>query len=305
MRVLVTGAEGFVGRHVARDLARHGHATIGFDIGGAEPPPEAEAHFRGDLQDEAAFSKVVADTRPDAALHLAGLTFVPEGWARPGPMFAVNVIGTIHFLQAFREHAPRARLLVVSTAQVYGSRPRDLPVSEDEPLQPKSLYAISKAAAEQITLAWTRHYGVPAIVARPFNHIGPGQSPNFAVASFARQIKAISRGQGEAVIRVGNLQSQRDFTDVRDVARAYRLLLESGAPGQAYNIASGRPMTMGSVLEALCSAAGVHPQIVVDENRLREADRSPTLDIRRIERDVGWKPEIGISETLRDILNAS
>lgn len=308
MRVLVTGANGFVGRHTVRDLQQAGHTVSGFDLSASSATPPALDIHTGNIQDKDAVSEVVAQTRPEACVHLSALSFVPEGWRNPEALFSINLLGTIHLLEAFRLLSPGARILVVSSAEVYGLRPRSRPVREDDLLDPDNPYAISKAAADQLALLYARQHGLGVMTVRPYNHIGPGQDPRFVVASFAAQLAAIACGQAiacgraPAILKVGNLDSRRDFSDVRDVARAYRLLLERGQPGRAYNLCSQQTITIRAILDQLCDLSGAHPAVEVDPLRYRPAGERPGLDTTRIETDIHWKPEIPMSATLRDIL---
>lgn len=306
MRVLVTGANGFVGRHTVLDLQQSGHAVSGFDLAAAPVSQPAIEFCAGNIQDKDTVNAVVARTKPEACVHLSALSFVPEGWRNPEALFSINLLGTIHLLEAFRHQAPGARILVVSSAEVYGLRPRPRPVQEDDRLDPDNPYAISKAAADQMALLYARQHGMQVMTVRPYNHIGPGQAPHFVVASFAAQLAAIARrpasGQAPAILKVGNLDSYRDFSDVRDVARAYRLLLEHGRQGQAYNLCSQKTTTIRTILDQLSDLSGVHPTVEVDPQRYRPAGERPRLDTTRIETDIHWKPEIPLSVTLRDIL---
>jgi GDP-4-dehydro-6-deoxy-D-mannose reductase len=300
MRVLVTGANGFVGRYLLRELAANGHEALAFDTA-ASPLPEAARSFTGDIRDRKVLEKILSRHQPDACVHLAGLTFVPSGWTAPEDMLAINVVGTACLLQTFRTAGSGARLIVASTAQVYGTQPAPAPLTEEAPLAPENLYAISKAAADRMALLYAQQHGMNVLTVRPHNHIGPGQAPQFVVPALARQIRAGAGGR--ATVKAGNLDSRRDFTDVRDVARAYRLLLEKGQPGRAYNIASGRLWAVADIVERLARLAGVQPDILRDEALYRPADASPLLDTGRIRDDTGWAPEIDLDRTLKDILN--
>ncbi|MBI2441740.1 MAG: GDP-mannose 4,6-dehydratase [Lentisphaerae bacterium] len=302
MNVLITGVGGFVGCHLARELERSGHQVAGFDLGPSPMLPENVVIHPGDIQDSAAVKDAVAATRPEACVHLSGIAFVPEGWRNPAMVFSVNLLGTLNLLEAFRQVAADARVLVVSSAEVYGQRPRPRPVKEEDPLAPDSPYAIAKAAADQLALFYAREHGLKIMTSRPYNHIGPGQNQNFAVASFARQLAAISQGRSKAVLKVGNLDSRRDFTDVRDVARAYRGLLERGVPGKAYNLCAQRTVSIRALLDQLCELSGVKPELQVEAQRYRPAGEWPELDTTRIETQINWKPEIPLSTTLKDIL---
>ena len=238
--------------------------------------------------------------RPDAILHLGGIAFVPLGWTEPQQVFSVNTIGTLNLLDAVRQRAPAARVLVVTSAEVYGSRPTPAPLVEDDPYRPDNIYGVAKAAADHSALLYAAHHHLDVMVARPSNHIGAGQSKDFVSSAFAAQLAAIAAG-APPVMRVGNLDQRRDFTDVRDVVRAYVLLLEKGQTGQAYNIASGRMIAIRELLEALCEVAQVHPRVEVDPALFRPTDARPAYDTARIRAHVGWQAEIPLRQTLAAI----
>ena len=298
MRVLLTGAAGFVGRHLAAELTHTGHEPVLSDVRTGIPGIRA-----ADLRDPDALCSLVRDTRPEACVHLGGIAFVPVGWDDPELVMDVNLIGTIHLLEAFRLHAPAARLLIVSSSEVYGRRPVETPLTEEAPFAPSNPYAVAKAAADLTALLYAKRYGMPVMTARPDNHTGPGQSPQFVTTAFALQLLDIRRGTSAGSIKVGNLNSVRNFTDVRDVARAYRLILEKGYAGCAYNIASGNMAEIGSILDMLCDIAGIQPQITVDQERYRPADALPALDTARLRNHTGWTPQIALRVTLSDIFN--
>ena len=303
MRILVTGACGFVGRHVLDELMRAGHTPLACDAvkpAAAHPLP-VEVHTV-DLRDAPALKKLVAELAPDACIHLAGIAFVPMGWIDPELVFSVNLLGTINLLQAFHSAAATARMLVVTSAEVYGRVPGTHPFSEDAPLTPDNLYAVSKMAADLSALLYARRYGVHIMTARPGNHIGPGQSSHFVTSAFAQQIVNIARKKADPVLKVGNLECERDFTDVRDVAHAYRLIIEGGHTGKAYNVSSEKLVKISVILDELCRLAGVSPEIVVDPDLYRPLDARPRLDASRVRKELGWEPRIGLSETLADVL---
>ena len=304
MRILVTGASGFVGRHFLTEAAANGHTAFAMDV---TPPPGSVAcagFFSACLTDPAALCETIRRCKPDACMHLAGVAFVPTANTDPGRVIDINIMGTANLLEAFRNNAPKCRILVASSAQVYGHRPRPSPIKEDDPLTPDSLYGITKAAADDISRFFARQYGMAVMTARPYNHVGPGQSPHFVVPAFAMQIRAILRGQGN-VIKVGNLESRRDFTDVRDVVHAYRLLLERGEAGFAYNVASGHQLAIGQILHQLCDLAGVSPDIVQDPALYRPDGACSTLDTSRLIAATGWQPRIPFTQTMKDILEAA
>lgn len=268
MRILVTGSRGFVGRHVQNDLQVAGHEVLGL-IHAAERPARSAQEFEGDICDANRMRNLVRDLRPDACLHLAGVAFVPVAWSKPEFVFEVNVQGTLNVLDAFRTEAPEARILIISSAEVYGLQNCQRPLTEQDPMNPENLYAVSKQAADLTSLLYTRRYGMAVMTARPCNHIGPGQSADFVVPAFARQVNEIASGRSEPRMRVGNLESTREFLDVRDVVEAYRLILEKGQPGLAYNVGAGGSVRIGLLLEKLCRIAGVQPQLEVDAQRYR------------------------------------
>lgn len=297
MKILVTGSHGFVGKFIAAELVAHGHQPLMHDR-----LPHAEVQF--DVTDSVAAMKAIAELKPDACIHLAAMAHVPTCDKNPKTAYEINVGGTLNLLEAFRAHAPQARFLFVSTSLIYGNKPRETPLDENANCEPDHAYGITKLSADLSTLLYHRRYGMPVMTVRPANHIGPGQSPDFVVPSFAKQLREIAAGKTEPRMSVGNLDSTREFTDVRDVARAYRLLLERGVAGSAYNLSSGRFVTIRWILDKLCEIAGVKPEIVVDPKFFRPTDTQPSLDWSRLARDTGWHPEIPLEQSLADIFAA-
>lgn len=296
MRVLITGVEGFVGRHVVRMLLQGGQrvAATFWDRSSwarSSAPSELELH-EVDVRDAAAVERVVRAVRPDVILHLAGLSHVGESWSRPGDYFQVNVLGTENVVRA----AGDARVLVASSGEVYGAVPEDeQPIAEDRVPSPGSPYALSKAAAERVALAVP---GARVLIVRSFNLVGPGQARRFALPSFAEQLAAIRRGDQEPVIRVGNLAARRDFVHVEAAARAYAALVERGEPGSVYNLASGRARSIADALDALVHVSGVCARIERDPARMRPIDQPLLLgDASRL-RALGWTPEPSFEEAV-------
>lgn len=300
MRVLITGAAGFVGRHLAVELAANGHEPVALCLPGEAPPPGVPA-AAGDVAREGDLREALGTFSPDGCIHLAGVSSVPRSWADPARAFEVNLTGTLRLLDAARALRPSLRIVVVSSAHIYGDTAGDAPIDESAPPRPTSPYAISKAAADQASLAYAAHFGMAVLTARPANHIGPGQSLDFVIPSLAAQLAAIAGGSASGPLRGGNLESRRDFMDVRDTVRGYRLLLERGRTGLAYHLAGGRLDRISELLDRLCALAGVSPERIAEPARWRPADASPRLDCSRILRDTGWRPEIPIDRTLRDI----
>ena len=279
-RVLVTGAAGFVGGHLRTEL------------GGAFVP------YEGDVLDADAVRRAVRGV--DAVVHLAAESSVASSWEDPLRAWRVNVDGAVNVLDAVRAEQPEARVLVASTAEVYGRAER-IPTPEDEPFRPLSPYAATKAAAE---LACSLS-GLDVVVARPSNHEGPGRDERFAVGSWARQIARLE-SDGSGTLLAGDLTAERDILDVRDVCRAYRLLLDRSVAGGTYNVGSGRTVTMAHVLELLAEQARVPVQVERDESRVRPAE-IPRLavDPARLQAATGWRPEIPLEQTLADTLGAA
>lgn len=293
-RLLVTGASGFVGGHVRQAIAAGRYGDWSFEA----PPPG------WDLRDEEAVRRLVRDVRPDGVLHLAAQSFVPRSFEHPRETLEINVFGTLYLLQALREAGFAGRMLFVSSADVFGRVPEDeLPVSERRQPEPRSPYGVSKFAAELLALQWQRTEGMDVVVARPFNHIGPGQDAHFVLPSLARQIVAIERGQQAPVLEVGDIDTTRDFTDVRDVAAAYGAILDRGRSGATYLVGSGQERRIRDLLTEMCRLAGVSPEIRQDPAKLRPAEqRRMRADATLLATDTGWGPTIPLSTTLNDIL---
>ncbi len=303
MRVLVTGANGFVGRHLVQDLIQDGHNVIMLDTDFGQTPHHNASSIIADLRNTENINDAVASSRPDACIHLGGISFVPSGQSDPDLMLSVNIKGTMNVLNAFHQFAPKAKILLVSTSQVYGATTAREPIKEDAPLLPVSIYGISKTAADLAGLAYAKKYNMHIMTARPNNHTGPGQSNLFVIPSFISQLKSISLGKQKPVMEVGNLKSVRNFCDVRDVVRAYRQLIEKGAPGEAYNISSQEPFTVEDILKLLCKLVGVKPEIKTDPDKFRPTDRSPVLDVSKLANQTGWKTEIPLIKTFQDMMS--
>lgn len=295
LRLLVTGMSGFVGGHVAEAISR---GVFGNNVELIRTPP------LWDLRDSEAVRSWVVDSKPDAVIHLAAQSFVPRSFEVPGETFDINLGGTLNLLQALSAADFGGRLLYASSGDIYGRvPPNEMPVNELRIPEPRSPYAVSKWAAEQLCLQWHRSEGLDVIVARPFNHVGPGQDRRFAVPSMAAQIMGCLEGRQDAV-RVGNIDVTRDFTDVRDVVRAYASLLSRGRGGQTYVVGSGVERSLRSIFEGMCRIAGVDPPLITDPTRVRSAEQTRMCaDPSRLRADTGWEPVIPFDRTLSEILN--
>jgi GDP-4-dehydro-6-deoxy-D-mannose reductase len=292
MRALITGGKGFVGQWLAAHLKDCDDDVAVIDI-------------ETDVADGAALRRVMTEVAPDAVYHLAAMTHVGESWENPSQVLRVNVLGTAEILAAARSLESNVRVLVVSSAEVYGVvTPEQLPLREDTPTKPASPYAASKLAAEAVALQAWRGFGQPVVVVRPFNHIGPGQSPNFFVPALAKRIVE-ARRSGARSLPVGNLTTRRDFTDVRDVVVAYRLLVERGVSGTVYNVCSGRDVAMSEVARELLELSGAELTLETDPALLRPVD-VPVLrgSAELLTSATGWEPRIPLATTLADVLTS-
>jgi len=299
MRVLVTGGNGFVGRHLCAALRARGDEAI--TAGRAHDLTEVD--FPLDLCDLANVRGVLEAARPDAVMHLAAQTFVPDAARDPLTSYDVNAMGTARLYEAIRlaQRKPR-RVLFVSSAEAYGAQDAvAYPLRETLAPRPVTPYGAGKIAGEAIASASARTYGIPTIVTRAFNHIGPGQNQRFAAASFAARLAVIAQG-GEPVMRVGNLSAQRDFLDVRDVAQAYVALLDRGEPGEIYNVCSGVPVSMAEVLRLLIAVAHVPVEVREDPALLRVGDAPCSYgDNAKLRETAGWLPSFTLRDSLRDV----
>jgi len=295
-RLLLTGGQGFVGSTFTRMIARDADLAAWHLV---ETPPEL------DVRDAAAVFSMVQAASADAVVHLAAQSFVPESFRDPASTIEVNVLGTLHLLQALRGTRFRGRMLYVGTGDVYGRVPEDaLPVAETRLPVPRNPYAVSKLAAEALCRQWSMTESVDVVLARPFNHIGWGQSDRFVVSDFARQVSAIERGAHEPVVDVGDVDVTRDFTDVEDVVRAYFSLLDAGATGETYNVCSGREQSIRGVLERLADLAGVDITVREDPARLRKAEqRRIRGDPSRIRDTTGWTALTPLDVSLETMLD--
>lgn len=292
MRALVTGASGFVGRHLVAHLEAEGDDVVAVDRtdGGV------------DICDGPSIRRLVAEARPDAVYHLAGWADVGGSWSAPVEVFEANAVGTQQVLLACIE-AGVERVLAVSSADVYGKVDESaLPITEAAPLRPVSPYAVSKVAADFLALQAHLGHGLGVVRARAFNHLGPGQSDRFVASALASRV-AGNEADGSDEVRVGTLSSRRDFTDVRDVARAYRLLVVRGEPGEAYNVCSGRDVAVQELADRLVAMARTPMQLKTDPALERPVD-VPVLrgDNTKLREATGWEPTIPLDRTLADLL---
>ena len=311
MRILLTGIAGFAGSHLAEYLL----ATV----------PDAEVHgvvhrhdwriqhlrkrlhlHRGDMRNALWVDETLREVKPDCVLHLAAWSDVGGSWHQPWATYELNIQCQLNLLEALLRRRPDCRTLIVTSNEVYGLlRPQDLPVDEQTDFRPNSPYGVSKVTQDMMGLQYWNSHQLPTLRSRSFNHVGPGQSDDFVASAFARQIAEIEAGLRDPVVAVGNLDAERDFTDVRDVVRAYWSIIQDGTPGEAYNVGSGEAHSVRWVLETLLDLTPVQVEVVVDAHRLRPSDVPVSVcDNRKLGDATGWRPQIDLTDSLHDLLDS-
>jgi GDP-4-dehydro-6-deoxy-D-mannose reductase len=310
VRALITGVGGFVGGHLARRLLTHSD----YDITGTvltareltNPLAEQGVHLRMvDLTNAEAVTQLLGETQPQEIYHLAAQAFVPLSFQNPWATLSNNIQSQLHLLHGMVTLDLDARILVVGSGEEYGSiRPDEVPVSEIQPLRPASPYSVSKVTQDMLGLQYYLSHDVAAIRVRPFNQIGPGQSPDFVAPAFAQQIAAIEKGLQEPIMYVGNLQAQRDFTDVRDMVRAYILLIKQGEAGEVYNAGSGQSHSIQEMLDTFLMLTDAPIEVRFDPVRARPVDVPVIVcDASKLRAATGWKPTYSFEQSLADVLN--
>jgi GDP-4-dehydro-6-deoxy-D-mannose reductase len=310
VRVLITGVGGFAGSHLADYLLTLPDSETevwGCDLSG-RPRPYHPAELKllaADLRDPEAARAVVQQAQPERIFHLAGQAFVGDSWADPWPTLETNLRSQLNLFEAVLAAGLEPRILVLGSAEEYGRvASEDLPVRETSPLRPDSPYAVSKVGQDLLGLQYYLSHRLPIVRVRPFNHIGPRQNHKFVAPAFAMQIAAIEAGLQPPVIRVGNLGTRRDFTDVRDMVRAYALALEYGDPGEVYNLGTGRSRSIRELLDTLLRLSRAEITVEIDPARLRPADVAEMVcDASRFCARTAWAPRIPFEQTLRDLLD--
>jgi GDP-4-dehydro-6-deoxy-D-mannose reductase len=311
MRVLITGITGFVGSHMAEYALAQGAEVYGSYRWRSKT--ENIDHLRpriqlveGDLRDLSSVRALLEASVPDYVVHLAAQSFVGSSWQTPAETLTTNIISQVNLLEGIRALKMRPRFLAIGTSEEYGlTYPEELPIKETNPLRPLSPYGVSKVTQDMMGYQYFKSYGLPVIRTRAFNHEGPRRGEVFVTSSFAKQIAEIEVGAREPVIRVGDLKPRRDYSDVRDIVRGYWSLLESGEPGEVYNLSSGRSWAIQQVLDFLLEQSKVKPIAVeVDPSRLRPSDVMVLEgDSSKIQRATGWQVQIPFERTLRDLLD--
>nr|MCR5346375.1 GDP-mannose 4,6-dehydratase [Fretibacterium sp.] len=297
MRALITGSLGFVGHYLREELERHGYDVMGLDI------RPGERTLQADLLDKEQTAFALRETQPDIVIHLAGQANVAKSWSIPQKTFEINVIAALNLMESVRDVLPQAHLVLVGSSDEYGILgAAGASVSESTPPNPQTPYAVSKLAQEQMACVYARAYKLNICMTRSFNHGGAGQQEGFLIPDFTSGIVRVEKGL-QPCLRVGNLDSRRDFTHVRDVVRAYRLLAEKGRPGEIYNVGSGKTHSAREILEKLLALSNTNIPVEQDPAKMRPSD-TPVIccNHEKLTRDTGWEPQLGLDQILRDVL---
>jgi GDP-D-mannose dehydratase len=302
---LVIGAAGFVGSYLIEEMY-----SCGIDSYATKLPHERLEHERAKVYDLDILSKeaivtLLLEIRPDYIFHLAAQSSVGLSWKNPGLTVDVNIKGSINVMDAVRELYYKPRVLLIGSGEEYGHiRPGETPIREDNLLRPGNIYAATKACQNMIGSIYAQAYDMQMMMVRSFNHIGPGQAPMFVVSDFCKQVAEIEKGLREPVMYVGNLAAKRDFTDVRDVVKAYVGLIQQGVPGETYNMGSGHAVEIRKILDMIISLSEKEIRVEIDPNKIRPVD-VPIIeaDITKIHELTGWKPQIELNQTIRDTLD--
>lgn len=297
MKALITGSEGFVGKYLRAELEAHGYDVTGLDLAPGEKTVAVN------LLEAEKVDALLKEMQPEVIFHLAGQANVGLSWKKPAMTMEINLVAAVNLMEAARKYCPGCAIVLVGSSDEYGNlKEKGQLVSEETPLQPVTPYAISKIAQEQTGQAYAKAYGMKICMTRSFNHGGAGQKPGFMIPDFAQGIVKVERGEADAVC-VGNLSSKRDFTHVKDIVRAYRLIAEKGKAGEIYNVGSGKTYSAQEVLDRLIAMAKVPVAVKQDPARMRPSD-TPVIccDHSKLTRDTGWEPEIPLDEILKDTL---
>jgi len=319
-KVFITGIEGFVGEHLLQELLSHNYKVVGLyytDLSAVHLEKYGIPLYAGDITDRKDIWEILDKVEPNTIIHLAAITSIPQSIQFPMNTWKVNLWGTLNIMEWIRQRKPQTKLLAISSGEVYGipDSEDELPFTEKNSLKPVNIYASTKAAAEMAARQYRNIWKLPIVIARPFNHIGPGQSNKFVASAFAKQIAEIMEKKIEPIVRVGNLLAHRDFLDVRDVVRAYRMLISDESifyqkndnlpVGNriVFNICSGNPIEIQTILDMLIDISDIEVEIEIDSNKFRPID-IPIIygSHEKITKRTGWRPDIPLRKTLNDTL---
>lgn len=302
-KVLIIGINGFVGAHLSNELINNGYKCYGADLSIDNFSNNNIKLFKIDILNKEMVSDLLKKIEPDYIVNLAAISSVKLSWKIPQKTFEININGTINILESLKELKLKTRVLLIGSSEQYGKIDYSKPINEENELNALNPYGISKATQEKIAKMYVEAYGIDIIMARAFNHIGPGQKKGFVVPDFASQLVEIEKGDLDPVIKVGNLSAERDFTDVRDIVIAYRLLLEKGSSGEIYNVGSGETITVQRLLELLVKNCNCKVVVKTDLEKLRTIE-TPKIqcDNSKLKNTTGWERKIPVERSLKDII---
>lgn len=301
-KVLIIGINGFVGIHLSNEFKKNDYKVYGADLNIGNFDDKIQL-FKLDILDKNNVLEVIKNVSPDCIINLAAISSVRLSWEIPQKTIDVNINGTINILESIKELNLKTRLLLIGSSEQYGDIDYTRPVSEEEELNALNPYGISKATQEKIAKLYSRAYGIDVMMVRAFNHIGPGQGKEFVVPDFVSQIVEIENGILEPIIKVGNLSAERDFTDVRDIVNAYRLILENGNNGEVYNVGSGKAISIREILDIIVDKSRTKVKIEIDKNKFRPID-TPKIECNnnKLKNETGWNIKYSIEESIEDII---
>lgn len=302
-RVLIFGANGFVGGYLIKEFSDHGYDVFGSDLASSVVHPGLCGYAKADLLDLDSVENVVISSSPDVIVNLAAISSVGQSWKMPSLTMQVNVCGTLNILDAARKLPVIPKILLVGSSEEYA--PSDRPLKETDPIDATNPYGVSKVTQERLAEIYAEQYGMRIYRTRSFNHTGVGQNPNFVIPSWCRQVAEIERSGNPGIIRVGNLDVARDFSDVRDVVRAYRMIVESDHTGEVFNVGSGRAYHLRDLLSLIISHSSHEIEVRVDSALIRPSDAASICsDINKVDQRISWKPSIDIECTLTEMISS-
>lgn len=305
MNVFITGATGFVGCYLRELLKSQGHRIWGSAFPDVPDGPSDEQVFYLDIRSDKDVFERINEIRPDWVFHLAAVSNVRHSWERRKETLETNIVGTLNVFEGIREFSPHAKIVFVSSSDIYGAEhSSEDPLDEKKPVLAVNPYAYSKWSGEVLCDFYTRIENLNIVIVRPFPHIGPGQSADFVCSDWACQIARIEKGKSDPEIHVGNITVERDFTDVRDVVRAYVALAEKGRSGEVYNVCSGQSYSLETILQCLLSHTQKEIEVRIDSQKIRKVDISRLVgDNRKIMEELSWEPEISVERSLEELLD--
>jgi GDP-4-dehydro-6-deoxy-D-mannose reductase len=310
-RILITGINGFVGSHLSEYILNNNLGEVfgtyrkNEDLSNIKTVMKKIELIECDITDSYGVDKTIEEVKPNYIFHLAAQAFVPSSWKSPVETLNTNIIGSLNLFEAIKKNDKNIVIQIAGSSEEYGLvKENEIPITEENPLRPLSPYGVSKVSMDLLGYQYNKSYGLKIIRTRAFNHEGPRRGESYVTSNFAKQVALIEAGEQEPVLKVGNLEAKRDYTDVRDMVKAYWLAAEKGIPGEVYNISSGKAYTIQEVVDILKNLSKKEFEVKVDPSRLRPSDVQILLgDSTKFRKQTGWKPEIPFEKTMEDLLN--